>query len=162
MRGQAAAAAGHDPNVASGDDRLTDITFLVPVDAWWPCVPCASWRTRNADRYTGPWNASTPNPILVIGNRNDPRAAYGNAQRAARRLGNAVLLTLNGYGHTSDSDHSDCIDRAVRRYLVTTTPPPDGTVCQADRQPFDPDFGQPLQTRTMSAQQLRIGFENGA
>ena len=23
-------------------------------------------------------------------------------------------------------------------------PAPDGTVCQADRQPFDPDFGQPL------------------
>jgi hypothetical protein len=45
---------------------------------------------------------------------------------------------------------------------MTTTPPPDGTVCQPDRQPFDPDFGQPLQTQTRRAQQLRIGFENGA
>ena len=125
-------------------DRLSDIAFVAPVDGWWLWAPCASWRTRSADRYTGPWNAATPNPILVIGNRYDPRTAYANARIAARRLGNAVLLTLNGYGHTSDSDHSDCIDRAVRRYLVTTTPPPDGTVCQPDRQPFDPDFGQPL------------------
>ena len=117
------------------------------MDAWWLWAPCASWRTRNADRYTGLWNASTPNPILVIGNRNEPRAAYGNAQRAARRLGNAVLLTLNGYGHTSDQDPSACLDRAVRHYLITTTPPPDGTICQADRQPFDPDFGQPLEDR---------------
>ena len=67
-----------------------------------------------------------------------------HARIAARRLGNAVLLTLNGYGHTSDKDPSACIDRAVRRYLVTTTPPPDATICQPDRQPFDPNFGQPL------------------
>ena len=125
-------------------DRLTDITFVAPVDAWWLWAPCASWRTPSADRYTGPWNAATPNPILVIGNRYDPRTAYGNARSAARRLGNAVLLTLDGYGHTSDQDPSACLDRAVRRYLVTTTPPPDGTVCQPDRQPFDPHFGQPL------------------
>ena len=125
-------------------DRLTDITFVAPVDAWWLWAPCASWRTPSADRYTGPWNAATPNPILVIGNRYDPRTAYGNARSAARRLGNAVLLTLDGYGHTSDQDPSACLDRAVRRYLVTTTPPPDGTICRPDRQPFDPKFGQPL------------------
>ena len=125
-------------------DRLSDITFVAPVDAWWLWAPCASWRTRSADRYTGPWNAATPNPILVIGNRYDSRTAYPNARSAARRLGNAVLLTLDGYGHTSDQDPSVCIDRAVRHYLISTTPPPDGTVCQPDRQPFDPNFGQPL------------------
>jgi hypothetical protein len=125
-------------------DRLRDIAFVAPVDAWWLWAPCASWRTRSADRYTGPWNASAPNPILVIGNRYDPRTAFANARLAVRRLGNAVLLTLNGYGHTSDSDPGACIDRAVRSYLVTMSTPPDGTVCQPDHHPFDPDFGQPL------------------
>ena len=129
------------PTVIGG---LSDIALLGPVDGWWLWAPCASWRTRSADRYTGPWHASTPNPILVIGNRYDPRTAYANARIAARRLDNAVLLTLNGYGHTSDVDPSACISRAVRRYLITTATPPDGTVCQPDRHPFDPDFGQPL------------------
>lgn len=124
--------------------RLSDVAFVAPVDAWWLWAPCASWRTRSADRYTGPWNASTPNPILVIGNRYDSRTAFANARSAARRLGNAVLLTLDGYGHTSDQDPSVCLDRAVRRYLVSTNSPPDGTVCQPDCQPFDPKLGQPL------------------
>jgi TAP-like protein len=124
--------------------ELSDIAFVAPVDGWWLWAPCASWRTRSADRYTGPWNAATPNPILVIGNRYDSRTAYSNARIAARRLGNAVLLTLNGYGHTSEIDPSTCIDRAVRRYLITMATPPDGTVCPPDRQPFDPNFGQPL------------------
>ena len=125
-------------------DRLSAITFVLPLDAWWLWAPCASWRTPSADRYTGPWNASSPNPILVIGNRYDSRTAYANARSAARRLGNAVLLTLDGYGHTSDQDPSVCLDRAVRHYLISTTPPRDGTVCEPDRQPFDPKFGQPL------------------
>jgi pimeloyl-ACP methyl ester carboxylesterase len=129
------------PKVIGG---LSEIAFVAPVDGWWLWAPCASWRTRSADRYTGPWHAATPNPILIIGNRYDSRTAYSNAPIAARRLGNAVLLTLNGYGHTSESDPSVCVDRAVRRYLISTTPPPNGTVCQPDRKPFDPDFGQPL------------------
>jgi hypothetical protein len=125
-------------------DRLSDINFMTPVDAWWLWAPCASWRARSADRYTGPWDASTPNPILVIGNRYDPRTAFANARLAAGRLGNAVLLTLNGYGHTSDSDPSACIDEAVGNYLVNVVIPPGGTVCVADRLPFDPEFGEPL------------------
>ena len=129
------------PTVIEG---LRDVAFTAPVEGWWLWAPCASWRTRSGDRFTGPWNAVTANPILVIGTRYDSRTAYANARIAARRLGNAVLLTLDGYGHTSDSDPSLCIDRAVRRYLVSKTPPPDGTVCQPDRRPFDPDFGQPL------------------
>jgi len=112
------------------------------VEAWWLWAPCASWRTASANRYTGPWNATTPNPILVIGNRFDPRTVYRNAVVAARRLGNAVLLTNNGYGHTSSSDLSDCTIAAVGRYLTTLATPTRGTVCQPNHRPFDPDFGQ--------------------
>jgi pimeloyl-ACP methyl ester carboxylesterase len=123
--------------------RLTATNFTGSAEGWWLWAPCASWRARSADRYTGPWNATTPNPILVIGNRYDPRTAFANAQLAARRLGNAVLLTLNGYGHTSDSDASACIDEAVGNYLVNLVTPPQGTICEPARHPFDPDFGEP-------------------
>jgi len=87
---------------------------------WWLWAPCTAWPTghANASRYTGPWKRRTARPIVVIGNRFHPATAYGNAQRVARRLGSAVLLTLDGYGHTSDVDPSTCIRQAKTRYLT--------------------------------------------
>ena len=126
-------------------DRLTGVSFIYgPVLSWWRWAPCASWPVRSADRYTGPWNASTKNPILVIGTRFDPNTPYANARRAARRLGNAVLLTHQGYSHTSESDPSSCVKRATSRYLIDLVVPSRGTVCPSNHQPFDPHFGEPL------------------
>jgi len=125
--------------------RLTRISaFNGPVLGWWLWAPCAAWRVRSADRYTGPWNARTQNPILVVGTRYDPNTSYANAEIAARRLGNAVLLTHEGYGHISLVDPSICVQRAITSYLVSLVTPRRGTVCQSDHQPFDPLFGEPL------------------
>jgi pimeloyl-ACP methyl ester carboxylesterase len=115
-----------------------------PFLGWYAWAPCASWPTHSAVRYTGPWNASTKNPILVMGIRNDPNTPFANARRVARRLGNAILLTQQGYGHGTYTDPSACADRAIARYLVHLITPVRGTVCPANRLPFDPDFGQPL------------------
>jgi hypothetical protein len=62
----------------------------------------------------------------------------------ARRLGNAVLLAEDGYGHLTTSDLSRCILNADGAYMVDLVTPPPGTVCEPDRQPFDPDYGKPL------------------
>ena len=133
-------------------DRLTEVSSIYgPVITWWRWAPCASWPARSADRYTGPWNAETRNPVLVIGTRFDPNTPYGNARRAARRLGNAVLLTHDGYSHTSPRDPSACVENATSEYLVNLATPPPGTVCPSDRQPFDPDFGEPIPSRLKRA-----------
>jgi pimeloyl-ACP methyl ester carboxylesterase len=125
--------------------RFTAVSSIYgPVLFWWRWAPCASWPARTAKRYTGPWNAATKNPILVIGTTNDPNTPYPNARTAARRLGNAVLLTHQGYSHTSPLDPSACVTRAISAYVVDLVTPPKGTVCPSDRQPFDPNFGQPL------------------
>jgi pimeloyl-ACP methyl ester carboxylesterase len=115
-----------------------------PVLGWWLWAPCAAWPAESAERYTGPWDATTPNPVLVIGTRFDPNTSYANARRTARRLGNAVLLTHGGYGHISFGDPSRCVVRAIGAYLVGLKTPARGTVCPADRLPFDPRFGEPL------------------
>ncbi|MGR4065041.1 MAG: alpha/beta hydrolase, partial [Vulcanimicrobiaceae bacterium] len=121
---------------------LSEASFISgPVNGWLLWAPCASWPAQSADRYTGPWNAQTTNPILVIGTRYDPNTAYAAAVAAASRLGNAVLLTQDGYGHTSDADPSTCVDRAMATYLVDLIAPHRGTVCPSDRLPFDPKFG---------------------
>jgi hypothetical protein len=124
--------------------RLTRVSRLRgAVLGWWLWAPCSAWPAHSADRYTGPWSARTGNPILLIGTRYDPNTSYANARVTARRLGNAVLLTHQGYGHVSISDPSRCIERAITDYLSRLLVPRPGTVCQSDRQPFDPRFGQP-------------------
>ena len=135
--------------------QMTGVSFIYgPVLSWWRWAPCAAWPVRSADRYTGPWNATTKNPILVIGTRFDPNTPYVNAQRAARRLGNAVLLTHQGYSHTSPLDPSACVKHAISAYLVHLITPPRGTVCQSDHQPFDPNFGKPPNRQTLIDQLL--------
>jgi pimeloyl-ACP methyl ester carboxylesterase len=126
-------------------DNLTAVSRIGgPTYAWWLWAACASWPVRGADRYEGPWDAETRNPILVLGPRFDPSTPFRNARRVARRLGNGILLTQDGYGHLSSADPSACTKATIGRYLVDLVTPPRGTVCPSDRQPFDPDFGLPL------------------
>lgn len=122
-------------------DQLTAHDFLGSVEGWWLWAPCASWQTATLERYTGPWNVTSANPIMVIGNRYDPRTTFASSILVAQQLGNAALLTLDGYGHTSDADPSACIDQAVTVYLVSLVTPPRGTICKPDHTPFDPSFG---------------------
>ena len=77
----------------------------------------------------------------MIGTTGDPATAYANAVRSEQLLGNAVLLTHEGYGHVSFRDPSACIERAYVDYLTKRITPPRGSVCRADQRPFDPGFG---------------------
>ena len=108
------------------------------VQGWWLWAPCAAnWPAKSADRYTGPWDNKTKEPILVIGTRYDPNTAYRNAVRSQLLLGNAALLTHQGYGHLSSTDPSACTEAARTAYLVDLELPAPGTVCMADQQPFN-------------------------
>jgi hypothetical protein len=113
-----------------------------PIVGWSNWAPCAAWTAGADDRYTGPWNRTTQNPILVIGSTFDPATPYVNARRVANLLGNAILLTHRGYGHTSEADPSHCVAAATSAYLVRLITPTMGAVCASDRQPFDPKFGR--------------------
>jgi pimeloyl-ACP methyl ester carboxylesterase len=124
---------------------LTDASvWNGPFNDWLLWAPCSAWTVPAVHRYTGPWNAATPNPVLVIGTRYDPRTSYRASVLVSKTLENATLLTHEGYGHTSDADPSACVERAVANYLIALATPPNGKVCQSDRLPFDPKFGQPL------------------
>ncbi len=125
--------------------RLTGISRIGGAPLGWGMgATCTSWPTRDTNRYTGPWNVTTPNPILLVNNRYEPNAPLAGARRVERLLGNAVLLVHDGYGHLSVNDPSICVTRATGGYLVRLVTPRPGTVCPSDRRPFDPDFGRPL------------------
>ncbi|GIF23931.1 pimeloyl-ACP methyl ester carboxylesterase [Actinoplanes tereljensis] len=96
-------------------------------------VACANWPLIN-ERYHGPWNRRTANTVLVVNPTHDPATRYDFAVRMTRELGNARLLTLDGYGHTTR--YSACITGWYSRYLIDGALPPAGTHCQQDRAPF--------------------------
>ena len=122
--------------------RLTEVSRIGGLAFGWINAPCASWPARSADRYSGPWDRVTRTPILLINLRYEPNTPLVNARVAERRLGNAVLLVQDGYGHLTANNPSACVDAALGRYLVHLRTPARGTVCGSDHVPFDPAFGQ--------------------
>ena len=97
---------------------------------------CIAWPAADRDRYLGPWNNPRQHPILVVNNRYDPETPLWNAQATSDELGDARLLTVEGYGHTTLNEHSTCASTAVADYLITLQPPAYGATCTADHQPF--------------------------
>ncbi|CAE7136267.1 unnamed protein product [Rhizoctonia solani] len=98
---------------------------------------CQHWPVRAVERYTGPFNHTLENKIIVIGNLYDPVTPFGNAKLVAEALGDsAVLLKHNGYGHTSLVMHSSCTLAATRKYFTTGELPAAGTVCETDEKLF--------------------------
>ncbi|MCP2247491.1 alpha/beta hydrolase [Lentzea aerocolonigenes] len=98
-------------------------------------LTCATWPTRHPDRWIGPWNRKTKNPVVVVGNYYDPATQYLFAQRMAKELGNARLISVDAFGHCILGDSAGA-DAAVTRYLVDLTPPVNGSVYQPNVQPF--------------------------
>jgi pimeloyl-ACP methyl ester carboxylesterase len=102
----------------------------------WADSPCAAWPARAAAPYSGPWSRRTLGTVLVIGTRFDPATPFQASLELARELGNARLLSVNGYGHTAMLNPSACSARHEAAYLIAGTLPPEGSVCRPDRPPF--------------------------
>jgi pimeloyl-ACP methyl ester carboxylesterase len=57
----------------SVNGALADAQFGYFGRLWtWGSSICAEWPGHDEDRYLGPWNRVTANPVLVVGNRWDP------------------------------------------------------------------------------------------
>jgi pimeloyl-ACP methyl ester carboxylesterase len=102
----------------------------------WATEPCAQWPAFDSDRYAGPWNVRTANPLLVVGNTTDPATPYQGSLAMSRDLARARLLTVDGWGHTEFLNPSSCTQAYESAYLINGTLPPVGATCQPDQQPF--------------------------
>lgn len=106
-------------------DRLDAPVFG---EVFGPDYTCLSWPVAPA--IAPDWSAaSAAAPIVVIGGRGDPATPYEWSQELTDTLGSAVLVTYTGEGHGAYGGRSDCVDAAVRSYLVEGTVPAEGTVC---------------------------------
>jgi pimeloyl-ACP methyl ester carboxylesterase len=102
----------------------------------WADEACAQWPVLSADRYAGPWNHPTAAPILVVNTTIDPATPYRDAVAMTQDLANARLLTVNGYGDSTLTNHSTCANTIEDAYFVTGALPEPGTVCRQDQAPF--------------------------
>jgi hypothetical protein len=103
----------------------------------WSNEICARWPGKGAaDRYAGPWNRKTANPILLLGLTHDAALPYKDDLAMEHDLARARLLTIRGYGHTQLSNPSTCATNYELSYLQTGALPPAGTICQQNRTPF--------------------------
>ncbi|CAE6466765.1 unnamed protein product [Rhizoctonia solani] len=98
---------------------------------------CHRWPVRAVERYTGPWNKTLSNSILVIGNEADPVTPYLNAKSVADAFGgSAVLIEQAGYGHVSRRMPSNCTISAVQKYLIHNELPKQDNFCEISTKLF--------------------------
>lgn len=94
----------------------------------WASSPCAVWSHRDRDVYQGPFDTSTNNPVLVIGNLYDPATRYEGALTANGLLEDSALVTVDEPGHTSLGLNA-CAGFTTGQYLAN---PADASWVDAD------------------------------
>lgn len=92
-------------------------------------LPCAYW--PNHGPAPSAHEVKGAPPIVLIGATHDPATPYAWSQTMQKQIQGSVLLTRDGYGHTS-YDNSQCIRGHVDSYLTNLTVPPSGVTCPTD------------------------------
>ncbi|SOB86261.1 alpha/beta hydrolase [Streptomyces sp. 1331.2] len=91
---------------------------------------CRIWPFRATEKPHVITSAAAA-PIVVVGSTGDPATPYAWSEKLTAELGNAVLLTRDGEGHTAYGA-STCIRASVDAFLVDGTVPTAGTHCPTD------------------------------
>ncbi|MGW2545941.1 alpha/beta hydrolase [Kitasatospora sp. NPDC001574] len=91
---------------------------------------CRTWAFRSAEK-AHPIASKSASTIVVVGSTGDAATPYASAEKLAAQLGNAVLLTRDGDGHTGYG-WSACIRTSVDAFLLDGTVPAAGTRCATD------------------------------
>ncbi|KAI0786684.1 TAP-like protein-domain-containing protein [Abortiporus biennis] len=101
---------------------------------------CGYWNQAISpppEKFSGPWNHTLRNPLLVVSNMADPVTPISSGKLVVDLLGNSSrLLVQNSPGHCSLALPSLCTSSYLRSYFINGTLPPEGTVCEVDVSPF--------------------------
>ncbi|KAI5121647.1 hypothetical protein M0805_001174 [Coniferiporia weirii] len=100
---------------------------------------CHHWTARETERFTGPFNHTLNNEILVIGNTADPITPVQNARAVNRMMPHSSrLIVQDGSGHCSSAMTSLCTTKALRGYFLEGKLPESGLLCETDEVLFPP------------------------
>jgi hypothetical protein len=107
-----------------------------------PFLTCRHWkRFEQQERFTGPWNGTFANPVLLVSNIFDPVTPLASAIETHEQMKrgdqiNSVLLIQDGRGHCSNAQPSKCSAQYTKEYLLNGKLPKEGTVCNPDVEVF--------------------------
>ncbi|KAH8101567.1 hypothetical protein BXZ70DRAFT_102751 [Cristinia sonorae] len=122
-------------------------------------VGCQYWSIKPHERFTGPWDHTLKNPILLITNEIDPISPNS---RAAIKLPphSARLLIQKTPGHSMSLPFT-CTASHIKSYFIDGTLPTEGSVCHPDWTPFtrphselEGKWGQTLDTPLTRLEEL--------
>ncbi|MDV3223255.1 alpha/beta hydrolase [Intrasporangium sp.] len=118
-----------DPETYEGyeDDFATVAPTWGPFLAW-GSLACGVWPVKG-ENPPHEISAAGSNPIVVVGTTRDPATIYEWSVQLRDQLDNAVLVSLDGDGHTAYTRGSRCVDDAIDAYYVEGTLPKDGLTC---------------------------------
>lgn len=115
---QAAAAKKASPLAYSGQKAYMDAI-------------CHGWgHSASAPQHQG-FSSPTTDPVLVVGNKNDPTTPYAWSESLARELTGSRLLSVDEAIHGATGRNS-CATRAINGALLDGSLPAEGTACPAD------------------------------
>ncbi|KAL7284631.1 hypothetical protein ACG7TL_001927 [Trametes sanguinea] len=102
---------------------------------------CHHWPVTPPERFSGPWNHTLRNPILIVSNTADPITPLATGQLVNDRFGSSSrLLVQDSAGHCALAMPSLCMIGNMRAFFADGTLPEEGTVCPMDGSQFpDPD-----------------------
>ncbi|MBD2763488.1 alpha/beta fold hydrolase [Kocuria sp. cx-116] len=89
---------------------------------------CQGWPDEPVEPLES-YTADTDQTLLVVGTTHDPATPYAWSESLVAELGNARLLTHEGWGHTAYVSGNSCIKDTVDNYLVSGAVPEQGTTC---------------------------------
>lgn len=122
---------GSPADIATLDARVAQLQARDPLFAGaavYGDLPCDQWPVRGP--AAAPIDVTGAPPILLVGGTNDPATPYPWAQALHRQIHGSVLLTRDGFGHTSYG-HSTCAASRINAYLLDGTVPADGMICSS-------------------------------
>ncbi|THH14114.1 hypothetical protein EW146_g6187 [Bondarzewia mesenterica] len=156
------------------DIMKTVTRFVMSVFTSEPDSGCEFWPVDPPERFTGPWNHTLRNPILIHSNlvrlfplshgmytygyfvrlQADPVTPIVNGRAVNKLLGNenSRLVIQDSAGHCSLTSPSLCTANITRSYFRDGTLPPVGHVCPIDKMPFSDN----LQAHSYSAEELLL------
>ena len=119
------------PDVATYEGYQAKFSKVAPT--WgpflaWGSIACGFWPVKG-DNPPHKISAKGSNPIVVVGTTRDPATIYEWSEQLRDQLDNAVLVSLDGDGHTAYTRGSQCVDHAIDAYYVQGVVPKDGLMC---------------------------------
>lgn len=139
--------------------KVTPRFALSPV-TFEPDGACEFWPTKGhePERFTGPFNHTLANPMLILSALTDPITPLASARTVNRLMSKSSrLLIQDTLGHTTHAmGMSLCAAKIIRAYYFNGTLPTNELHCPGDRGIFDTDEERRRGLQTMSVEDRRL------